>query len=279
MAMDDDMGNDPRMAKGSHNAAMAARAHPSHHWTLLSLRPQGGHATLRAAAARHGGHLLALSPWALRRLDDAVTRAGLAAALAAPATVFTSPEAARAAAVLAPQALRHCGQAIAVGSGTARALRRAGAVEVVAPRRMDSEGVLALPALADAGGTIGLVTAPDGRGRIAEVLQQRGVALLRADVYRREPIALRGEAVARLAADIDRCVLALSSADALLQVLAQLPPALRLALRQRPVAAASERLRELAQAQGFAHVELAAGPLPAQLAATAASTITPRPPH
>jgi uroporphyrinogen-III synthase len=267
------------MTKGSHNAAMATRAHPSHHWTLLSLRPQGGHATLRAAAARHGGHLLALSPWALRRLDDADARSSLEAALTASATIFTSPEAARAAAVLAPQPLRHAALAIAVGSGTARALRRAGVGEVAAPRRMDSEGVLALPALQAASGTVGLVTAPGGRGHLVEALQQRGLTLRRADVYRREPIALRREAVERLASDIDRCALALSSAEALQQVLAQLPPALALALRQRPVAAASERLVALALAQGFTQVAQAPGPLPAQLAATAAATMTPRPPH
>ncbi|MFT4198343.1 MAG: uroporphyrinogen-III synthase, partial [Pseudoxanthomonas sp.] len=95
-------------------------------WYVISLRPQGQHAALRRALARHGGGLLALSPWRLRGRDDAHARQALERALRADTLVFTSPAAVRFGARL--QALRaRPGQAwIGVGAGTAAALRRAG---------------------------------------------------------------------------------------------------------------------------------------------------------
>ena len=138
-------------------------------WTLLSLRPRGGHDGMRRAAARQGGRLLALSPWELLPRDGADARHALEAALACEAVLFTSPAAVRAAARLEPLRPRP-GQAwLAVGAGGADALRRAGVTTVQAPARMDSEGVLALPALA-APASVGLVTAPGGRGVIAPTL-------------------------------------------------------------------------------------------------------------
>ncbi|HSX64932.1 MAG TPA: uroporphyrinogen-III synthase, partial [Pseudoxanthomonas sp.] len=40
-------------------------------WYVISLRPQGGHAALRQAAARRGAGLLALSPWRIELQQDA----------------------------------------------------------------------------------------------------------------------------------------------------------------------------------------------------------------
>ena len=115
---------------------------------VISLRPAGGHAPLRRAAAVHGARVLGLSPWTLSNRDDAATRAALRAALAAERVLFTSPAAVHAARAL--QALRpHRGATwCAVGAGTASALRRAGVATVASPTRMDSEGLLALPELA-----------------------------------------------------------------------------------------------------------------------------------
>ena len=59
----------------------AMPAHDLPAWTLVSLRPQGEHAALRRAAARHGGRLLALSPWRIAPIDDAATRHALDTAL------------------------------------------------------------------------------------------------------------------------------------------------------------------------------------------------------
>lgn len=245
-------------------------------WTLISLRPRGQHAPLRRAAKAAGAHVIALSPWALQARCDAATRATLEAALAAERVVFSSPAAVHAAARLVDLAAPHPGQWLAVGAGTAAALHRQGAREVTAPTRMDSEGLLALPALADLRGLrAGLVTAPGGRGIIADTLQQRGAHLLRADVYARQPLPLAPRALQRLRHAAAPWALALSSGDALALLLAQLPDDLQTPLRAAIVVAASERLAGQARAAGFGQVHVAAGPLPAQLAAAAHAALIP----
>src|SRR5690606_38148577 len=138
--------------------------------TVLSLRPVGGHAPLRRAAAAEGARLLALSPWRLAPRDaprDAPgTAEALSRALAAPVVVFTSPAAVAHAARLQPLRVPPGAQWLAVGSGTRQALRRTGA-EALAPERMDTEGLLGLRQLSEVDGLdIGLVTAPGGRAEL-----------------------------------------------------------------------------------------------------------------
>jgi len=221
---------------------------------------------LRRAAARHGLRVLAVSPWRLQARDDAGTRDTLATALAAPAVVFTSPAAVRAAAKL--QRLDAMGgtQWLAVGEGTAQALQRVGVDEVQKPTRMDSEGLLALPALTHPG-RVGLVTAPGGRGVIAVELARRGAEVLRADVYARIAQPLSAHTLRRLARLQAPWALAVSSGEALQRVFADLPADLRARWQQQPVVVASARLAALANELGFVHVVQAAGPRPAQLVA------------
>lgn len=238
-------------------------------WYVISLRPRGGHESLRQAAAAHGAKLIALSPWRLEPRVDAEVREALRQAIAAPCVLFTSPTAVRAAAGLLPLQRHDAAQAwLAVGAGTARALREAGIDAVQAPTRMDAEGLLALPALQQVRGIqVGLVTAPDGREFLPPALQQRGAEVLRADVYARVPVTLGAAALRRLRALDLPAALVLSSGGALEQVLSALPQDLRERLRTLPVVAASTRLRELARARGFSDVVVAPGPLPAQLLA------------
>lgn len=239
---------------------------------VISLRPVGGHAAMRRAAAAHGMRVLALSPWRIEPRRDEATRAALAAALAAEVVLFTSPAAVRAAAAL--QDLRAApGQAwTAVGAGTAAALRRAGVAEVAAPTRMDSEGLLALPALQGLSGRrVGMVTAPGGRGLIAPTLAARGAQVLRAEVYARVPVAPSPRVLAQLRGLDGPAWLALSSGEALQRLLQSLPDALLPRLRQARVVAASARLAAQAQAAGFADVHVAADARPASLLAAAAA--------
>ncbi|MBO9715814.1 MAG: uroporphyrinogen-III synthase [Pseudoxanthomonas sp.] len=241
-------------------------------WYLVSLRAQGEHAAMRRAAARHGGGLLALSPWRLQPRADDASRHALDVALQAPVLVFTSPAAVRAAAGLAPLRPRPGQHWLAVGAGTAAALRRAGVVGVQAPARMDSEGLLALPALASTH-RVGLVTAPEGRGLLAATLAARGTTVDRADVYAREPVPLPAAALARLAAlEVPAC-LALSSEQALRLVVAQLPVDAARVLRGAAVAAASERLAGIAAGLGWQRIVLAGSPRPAALARAAAEAL------
>jgi uroporphyrinogen-III synthase len=239
---------------------------------VISLRPAGGHDAMRRAAARRGAGLVALSPWRIVARDDDDTRCALRGALSAPIAVFTSPAAVRAAATLSPLSTFR-GAALGVGGGTAAALRRAGAVDVSAPARMDSDGVLSMPALASIEGRdVALVTAPGGRDRIAPALRARGARVRRVDVYAREAVPLAARQVARLRALDAPAVLAVSSGQALARVLDALPADAARALRRCAVAVASDRLADQARGHGFRAdaIGVADGPRPAQLAATAA---------
>lgn len=245
---------------------------------VISLRPVGGHGALRRAAAAHGARVIALSPWRLESRDDAGTRAALRAALSAPKVVFTSPAAVRAACALRTLRARRGQPWFAVGSGTAAALRRAGIDNVIAPARMDSEGLLALHALRDVRGKqVGLVTAPGGRGRIAAVLRRRGARVLRADVYERIAVAPSPRAVARLRGlDAAPLLLALSSGEALVHVLDALPADLLAIVKQRArVIAASARLAALARGHGFRDIVIAGNAQPRVLVDAAVGSFAP----
>ncbi|MGY1518886.1 uroporphyrinogen-III synthase [Luteimonas sp. A482] len=239
---------------------------------VISLRPVGGHAPMRRAAAAHGARVLALSPWRIEMRDDAATRAALATALRADVVLFTSPAAARAAAALQPLRASPAQAWLAVGAGTAAALGRAGVERVTAPTRMDSEGLLSLPALAQVQGrSVGMVTAPGGRGLIAPTLAARGARVLRAEVYARVPVTLAPQALARLRALPGPLCLALSSGEALQRILEALPDDLLPRLRGARVLAASERLAQMARAAGFGDVRVAADARPASLLAASAA--------
>lgn len=252
----------------------ATVAAPLAGWTVVSLRPRGQHAALRAAAARAGATLLALSPLAIKARTDAASLPALDAALAADVVLFTSPNAVRAAAALRRLRNTRGRLALAVGDGTRRALRRLG-IDAISPTRMDSEGLLALPALRDIGGrSIGLVTAPGGRNRLAPALQSRGAEVRRADVYDRTPVAIadaRWHALASALATPQRVVLALSSAEALEAVLRQRPVNFEESLRRVAVTAASERLAQAAREAGFMRITIAADARPASLLRAAAN--------
>jgi len=237
-------------------------------WYVISLRPRGQHAAIRRAAARRGAGLIALSPWALQERGDEAARLTLQCALAAPRVLFTSPAAVRAADRLQPlrASRRDHGGWLAVGSGTAAALRRVGIGDVASPQRMDSEGLLALPQLqAIAGSRVGLVTAPGGRGVLAPALQARGAEVIRADVYERVPVALSSRALAAVRDLRQPAVLAVSSGQALQHVLAAAPADVARTLRASVVVAASERLAALARECGFARIAVAASARPADL--------------
>lgn len=262
----------PRLCQADRMHASTPRQPPR--WYVISLRPRGQHDQMRSAARRRGGGCIAVSSWALRPRDDAASRARLDAALALPKVIVTSPAAARAAATLQPLRTRRGQRWFAVGAGTAAALRRAGVAEVTAPARMDTEGLLGLPGLADvAGETIALVTAPGGRGELAPALEARGATILRADVYQRVPLPPAPRALQSLRALTAPAVIALSSGEALAHVVHAWPADVLARLRACPVVAASDRLAEIARSHGFTRVSRAEGPRPAQLVAAAEQAV------
>ena len=239
---------------------------------VISLRPVGGHDAMRRAAAARGARVLALSPWRIGQRDGADVRRALRAALAAPRVLFTSPAAVRGALALRALRPRRGSAWMAVGAGTAAALRRAGVAGVLAPERMDSEGLLALPPLAAVRGLdVGLVTAPGGRGVIAATLRRRGATVRRADVYERVPVRPAARALAALRALDAPAWLALSSGEALAQLVEALPADVLERLRRARVVAASERLASLARGHGFRVAAVADSARPAALLAAAAA--------
>src|SRR3546814_691242 len=107
-------------------------------------------------------------------------------ALAADRTVFSSPAAVRFAS--AQRSLAPCNTRVllAVGAGTAAALAARGIDAVYPAVQMNSEGLLALPEMQHLQAlTVGLITAPGGRGLLAETLGRRARQLYVAEVYRR----------------------------------------------------------------------------------------------
>ncbi len=243
-------------------------------WTALSLRPRGQHGGLRAAASRHGARTLALSPFVIEPVTGQNHLKALEHALAADITIWTSPNAVRAAAALQSLQARP-GQAwLAVGSGTRRALQRAG-IAARAPSRMDSEGLLAMPELQDIRArSIGLVTAPGGRGMLAPALAERGAQVVRADVYARRSITFTTRALAALDAALaspQRVLLILSSHDALQRLLTAGQSGKHAALAGIAVVAASQRLADIAREAGFQRITVATSATPGALLQAAAS--------
>lgn len=232
-------------------------------WTILSLRPSGEHAPLRRAAARHGARVLALSPLALRPLagNDALERA-----LAADRIVFSSPAAVRFAGTqhaLTPSPER---VVLAVGAGTAAALARRGITAVHPRQQMTSEGLLALPEMQHLEShSVGLITAPGGRGVLAQSLRRRARQLHVAEVYQRVARTIRADTWVALAQIKTPLAMMVSSGEALDSVLEQCPQSAHNALYSALVITASARLHRHPGLAGFKRVVIAASARPSAM--------------
>jgi uroporphyrinogen-III synthase len=253
-------------------------------WFVVSLRPVGQHAAVRRAALELGAATISLPGLRLRSREDAPARRSLADALDCERVVFTSPAAVRSATplqsrgtsrksgtpervALAKSALTRS-TVLAVGRGTAAALRRAGVDAVITPADETSEGLLALPALRHVAGVpIGLVTAPGGRGLLASTLTARGADLRIAEVYTRDPARLTQRHIDALLEATGSGAVLLSSAEALTNVLAALPDAARTRLFDCTVVASSERLAAVARDTGFKRIAMAPSAQPREMLA------------
>lgn len=257
------------MSETHHAAVAKSRPTPAAPLTgvcVVSLRPVNTNAALLRAATRLGARCLHVPGLRLRALDSTQTRRVLETTVHAPIVIATSPAAVRFAMRLRTLAAQPRQRWIALGEGTRAALARAGIRDVTVPQRMDSEGLLALPELAAVRGVaIGLISAPGGRGVITQTLTTRGATVLRANVYCRQPARLDRRHADRVRALPAASALLLTSAEALDNVLAQLPADACARLRTCVLVASSDRLLDLAAARGFQHVLRADGPQSAQL--------------
>ena len=229
-----------------------------HGRVVVITRPVGTASALARKVRALGGVPLRLPGLALRAVaDTTVARTVLSAALTDEVIVFTSPAAVRHAAALLP--LRTTATVLAVGQGTARALRRYGVVAPLTPRRQDSEGLLELPQLqALHGHRLALIGAPGGRGVLREQLAARGALLRELHVYQRVPPRLDRRHVQALLSLPPSAQVLLSSAEALhnLQQLLPLPAWTHLCAATAVVS--SERLADAARAAGFRRIRIAA---------------------
>lgn len=243
--------------------------------TIVITRPAGTGATLARHVMACGGIPLLLPGLSLRAVSDAKTaRAQWQEAQRDDVLIFTSPAAVRYATALSPLATQ--ATVVAVGQGTARALRRLGIEVQVPSAHHDSEGLLDLPWLQQPHGRrIALITAPDGRGLLQEQLVARGALLREVHVYRRVAPKLGPrhiDAVERM--PNSACVL-LSSAEAMQHLLVLLPPAARQRLCDARVIASSDRIAERARTSGFSRVYVAESAAPADLLARACEVCSP----
>jgi uroporphyrinogen-III synthase len=145
-------------------------------------------------------------------------------------------------------------QVATIGAGSARALREAGIASVIAPtERSDSEGLLALPELADMRGKHVIILRGDGgRELLADTLSSRGAIVEYASCYQRsktrktldELLALRPE------------VLTVTSSEALAHLLEMMSE--NVALLALPLFVPHARIAESARSLGWREVILTA---------------------
>lgn len=245
-------------------------------WCVTVLRPAADQAG--AAARIHARGATALALPALRLLpaaDSVLARMQLHAALECDALLFTSPASVQFAAQLSPRAsLFSQGGSLAgddaddaaqdprrlvlcVGAGTARALRALG-IHAVFPGTdaMHSEGLLALPQVMALRGSVGMITAPGGRGVLLRELAQRGLQVRVAHVYRRAAGDIAPGQIHTLRTSAAPRAVLLTSAEALQHVLDILPTDARDLLLAATAVASSPRLAELATHAGLSLIHI-----------------------
>lgn len=237
---------------------------------LVITRPVGTAGALARRVRTLGGTPVLLPGLALRGPDDAAAaRAALRQGLAADLVIFTSPAAVRHAAALSQ--LDTNAIVLAVGRGTAHALRRHGVAEPLAPHRQDSEGLLDHPMLKDLRHRqVTLVGAPGGRGVLRSQLVARGARLREVHVYRRVPPRLDRRHVEAVLGLPGSARVLLSSNEALQNLCRLLPPPALTQLCAAVAVVSSERLATAARDAGFRQVALASSALADDLLAAAA---------
>lgn len=223
---------------------------PLDQWTILSLRPQGQHAATYRAAKNLGAFFLPCSSMKLVACDD---RGMLEKALLCERIIVTSPAAARFAAQSPLFTLGKNAQWFALGPGTAAVLQEHGMPRIITPAQgHDSEALLAIPELQNIQAkSIGLMTAPGGRGLIEPELIKRGAKLEVAHVYQRKTIRLKPLEIRRLEQLHLPFAVLCSSHEVFASFWQQISPALREKLKSGQWILTSKRLQGLLEAAGI----------------------------
>lgn len=248
---------------------------------VLVCRPEGQGAGLCQAIAEAGGTALSFPTLAIAATSaPQAAAAHLAQAGGYDSVIFVSANAVRYAQKLANGIIPLISGArlAAIGAATAKALREAGAAQVLAPPPPgDSEALAAMDEWQDmAGRRCLIVRGEGGREWLAETLRRRGAQVDYAEVYRR---TLPAAAPAPLLAcwRDGQVHAAIITSGEILRNLAALIGGEGLALlRETPVVAVSERVCRLAQTMGIHQVANAAGASDAALVRALAALMAAR---
>jgi len=184
--------------------------------------------------------------------------------------IFISPAAVRfALARGVPPAIARS-RVFAIGPGSRAALARRGIVARMPDAGADSEGLLALPALADVRARrIALVGAPGGRDLIGPALAARGADVVHVHAYERAPPRWTRRHLDALARSRPPWIVLVSSGEALANIVAAAAPDLLRRLREARLVVSSARLARLARTHGFERIAIAASAAPRDLIAAA----------
>lgn len=250
-------------------------------WYAIVLRRRGAARVLVTKLEKKGAEVVAVPGFRIQARDDDETRGALVGALSAPNVIFTSPNSVRAASRLLKLRKKPGQRLFAIGPSTAACLGRRGIRDVVEPGgRANSENLL--EALFETGKpkSVGLITAPAGRGLIEAALKGREVPVHRANVYQRVLPKPRGEDLAaldlalpksRARAHESRPVLVIvSSAAAWRGLRDSLPGAYAKRFMLVPVIASSGRIADALTRDGAVVAMVASGSDASSLAAKAA---------
>jgi uroporphyrinogen-III synthase len=200
--------------------------------------------------------------------DKEQVRARLSAVAGADLLIFVSRNAVRYAFPFMPGTLPLDLQIAAVGSATGQALADAGLEPTLVPRRMDSEGLLELPALQDMQGRrVMIVRGDGGRELLKESLEERGARVEYIEVYRRRCPQRRPDNLIRGWHKMVDAVTVTSGdiLDNLFRMLGEEGGAL---LRTTPLVVVSERLAAYAAHAGCQRIHVARSALDEDLLAT-----------
>lgn len=189
--------------------------------------------------------------------DKVAARAQLAELAMIDVLIFVSANAVRYAFPLMPDNIPLDLQIAAVGSATARTLDELGLEPTLLPKRMDSEGLLALPRLQSVDAQrILIVRGNGGRETLRETLSSRGAQVDYVEVYRRQ---LPKRNPANLIRSWDRLVDVVTATS--VQILDNLFTLLgdegEELLRRTPLVVASQRIAEHAAERGCTEIWLA----------------------
>jgi len=191
--------------------------------------------------------------------DKQAARADLAGAKHANLLIFVSANAVGYAFPLLPPQLPIDIEIAAVGGATAQALTEVGLDPTLIPKRMDSEGLLALPGLQSvADKTIYILRGDGGRELIRETLLERGAEVRVVDVYRRQ-IPQQAKGIRNLLNHWSNLVqIATASSNQILDNLfTLLGEQGAQKLRQTPMLVVSQRMADHARALGCESVHIA----------------------